>query len=315
MKSNDWSALSIRNELYGASASSTISGDLRVFLIDESLDLYCGVTSDSSLFLASRQNRKLPEFEFEVASLDNNKVLMMEDGKRIGPLAILKCNFQSEEELLSLTSLFSGLHNLRATSDNLDEFLDAITGLERYFSERQTSRDLNAIEVGLFGELVLIASAANSNTFIRGWHSTPFSTYDFGFENLQLEVKTSTIPDRVHSLRTSQTSNRFSHNVTYASIYAPLAENGLSIADVVELIESKLDRSAQELFRRKLSAYDLTKFSTRFDFGHSSESIRWIHGDQVPTPESNDARIRDLSWRVSFLEIDSSEAVSVWTTY
>lgn len=314
MKLNDWSALSIRNEFHGALTASTMSGDLRVFLIDESLDLYCGVTSDNSLFLASKQNRSLPEFEFEVASLCNNKVLMMEDGKRIGPLAILKCNFQSEEELLSLTSLFSGLHNLRATSDSLDKFLDAITGLERYFAERQASRDLIAIEVGLFGELVLIASAANSNRFIRSWHSTPFSTYDFGFENLQLEVKTSTNPDRVHSLRISQTSDHHSHNLMYASIYAPLAENGLSVADVVDVIESKLDRSAQELFRRKLNAYDLTKFETRFDFGHSSESIRWIHGSQVPTPESNDARIRDLSWRVSFLEIESAVAASVWTT-
>lgn len=314
MEINDWSALSIRNELYGASTSSTISGDLRVLIIDESLDLYCGVTVDNYLFLASRQNRNLPEFEFEVATLGNNKVLVMEDGKRIGPLAILKCNFQSEEELLSLTSLFSGLHNLRATSDNLDEFFDAITGLERYFAERQNSRDLNAIEVGLYGELVLIASAANSNRFIIGWHPTPFSTYDFSFENLQLEVKTSTTPDRIHSLRSSQTSNLYSHNLTYASIYAPLAENGLGIADVVNLIESKLDRSAQEIFHRKIRAYDLTKFNTRFDFDHSSKSIRWIHGDQVPKPESNDPRIRDLSWRVSFLEIDSSEAVSVWTT-
>ena len=81
----------------------------------------------------------------------------------------------------------------------VDELVERLVDLFR-----QGRATAQATVAGLWGELVLIAVAADPDAWVRAWHDTPTETFDFCFSDKRVEVKTTETQIREHEFSLTQ---------------------------------------------------------------------------------------------------------------
>jgi hypothetical protein len=314
MLASDWSASNLENVLRANLQSGASEHDLNVLVADNEFNLFAGVTKSKMIFFSGPHINAIPSFNYPIAKLVSNQSFELPGGNFVGPMFVLSCSIETEEEIWSISSLLSGLHNVRANSVSNDSLEASIIGLDRYFEENINEGNNSSVEIGLFGELVVIYGSTNPDLLVNAWHPSRFSTYDFGLSSNQIEVKTSTRPDRIHSLRESQTSEGFTHEILYCSVYAPTVADGISITDLSVLIQNRLQSIEKNVFLVKLNQYNIDNFNQKFNVNVALQNVIWVSGDKVPRPLLNDTRIRDCNWKTSFLGIEQTVPPVEWAS-
>ena len=204
------------------------------------------------------------------------------------------------------------MYDLNKNASQTDKATLAAQGFEDYFADLPRMGLTSEIEVGLFGELSVISASTKKEELIRGWHSTPYSTYDFSFNAKRLEVKTSTRPTRLVWLRSSQTILNADPNLTYLSIYAPFDDSGVTIPELAIQIASNLPPKIKSIFEEKLALYDFEQCTRKFDHKTASETLRFISSADVPIPISDDPKILETRWKCSFENLPNNGDKTSW---
>jgi hypothetical protein len=103
--------------------------------------------------------------------------------------------------------------------------------------------------VGLIGELKVIDSASDVATAIRCWRTDPEERFDFGIGSLRLDVKASGNRKRVHEISFEQANPPEGAIGVIASIWIEAMAGGLSLSQLLGVIETKIVGRSEEVLR------------------------------------------------------------------
>lgn len=311
MLESSWDA----NDVYmilEAPRQHNFDSDITVLKMDANLQVVIGYKEDGSVFFGCPQIGEIKGFKKGRAKLDVMQSIDLKERGTVEPALALSFLVNSEEELRAISTIFSGLYDLNRNAKGLDKATLAAQGFEDYFADLPKIGITTELEVGLFGELTIIASSKNKEALVKGWHSSPDATYDFSYNGNRLEVKTSTRPTRLVWLRSSQSMQRMDPNLTYLSIYAPVDEAGVTLDQLIAEIRATLAQSLKSIFDEKLSFYEVGLCTRRFDYQTAVKSFRFILSADVPMPSVDDPRILDLRWKCNFESLPNSGNADTW---
>lgn len=130
---------------------------------------------------------------------------------------------------------------------------------------------------GLWGELFVIASAADPDQMLHAWHAEPEGRFDFSMGPDRLEVKTTSTRERVHHFSLEQLQPPGGSQLLIASMFCEQVGSGISSGDLVQEIRGRV--SSPDL----LLKLDRTLMSS---LGESFESAMTVHFDQELASES-----------------------------
>lgn len=311
MLENDWDATSIYTIL-DAPRVHNFGSDITVLKIDDNLKVVIGYSDSGSVFFGCPQVGQIKGFRKGRAKLEVSQSIDLKERGVIEPALALSFLVNSEEELRAISTIFSGLHDLNKNARGTEKATLAAQGFEEYFADLPRIGLTSEIEIGLFGEISILAVSTKKEELVRGWHSSPDATYDFSFNGNRLEVKTSTRPTRLVWLRGSQTLRDLDPHLTYLSIYAPLDDAGMDLQELSKLVRESLAPSMRILFDEKLAFYDIANCKKRFDFRRAAESFRFVSSCDIPIPSAKDPRILEIRWKCSFENLPNNGDSASW---
>ena len=311
MLDNSWNSASIYTIL-NSPRIHDFGSDITILQSDDHLKVVIGYTNNGSVFFGFPQVGEVSGFKKGRAKLEVSQSIDL--GKRgvIEPALALSFFVNSEDELSAISTIFSGLYDLNRNAGGTGQATLAAQGFEDYFAELPKIGLTSELEIGLFGELLILATSSKKEELVRGWHSSPNATYDFSFNGNRLEVKTSTRPTRMVWLRGSQTLSNADPALTYLSIYAPSDDAGVNLQDLSVLVREELAPPMRNLFDEKLAFYDISNCEKRFDIRGAVESFRFISSTDIPIPISEDPRILEIRWKCSFENLPNNGESASW---
>jgi hypothetical protein len=288
------------------------NSDLTIVKFDKQNKVVIGYKKDGCIFIGCSQVGDIEGFETRRAKLQVLQTIDLQNNGVIEPAFVLSFASFSDDELMSVCTIFAGLYDLNRKSFGLDTATKAAQGFKDFFVKFAPVKVSREYEIGLFGELSVILASNDRETLIQAWHLNPYSTYDFSFKGQRLEVKTSSNPSRQVWLRSSQTVDLTQDDLTYLSIYAPEDQFGQSINDLVIQINKNINKASQVELDQKLSLFDLSKCKLKFDLKKTISSFKFISGKDVPIIKNTDIRVSAINWRTSFELLSEIDNNNYW---
>ena len=160
--------------------------------------------------------------------------------------------------------------------------------IELFKAIRETPR--NSIQ-GLWCELFLIEQSKFPEKLIVGWHSIPEEKFDFSFDKLRLEVKSSSTESRIHHFSSRQLNPTTGTEIIIASLLVNSNAVGFNIKDLLNRINKKLNKYPKEKEKLHLLVYstlgiDIEKINqTKFDYETAKESLKFYNSLEIPKIE------------------------------
>lgn len=145
---------------------------------------------------------------------------------------------------------------------------------------------------GLWSELFLIEQSATPEKIILGWHSIPEEKFDFSFDKLRIEVKSSATESRTHHFSLAQLNPVSNTEIIIASILLNTSVAGLSVIDLVKKISDKLDAFPKQKEKLHLLVYstlgiDVERVNEiKFDYELAKGSLRYYKAGDIPKIET-----------------------------
>lgn len=207
-------------------------------------------------------------------------------GVRLRDVCVLRFRPLDKSDVMdAVAAVFEGLIQLtRSTPGVLG---DVIATMEALFESGLKSRVARETEVGLAGELLVMAEAVDISTLVQTWHTKAEGRFDFSSQGERLEVKTTTSSERVHWFSSEQLSPIPGACTTFISTLLPLVESGSTIASMFSGMSAL---TSQERARVRSIIIDVTKeppellTSVVFDREAARRSLRHFTAQGVPTP-------------------------------
>lgn len=141
---------------------------------------------------------------------------------------------------------------------------------------------------GLWSELFLIDQSSYPARIVSGWHSIPEEKFDFSFEKLQIEVKSSVFEERIHYFSLGQLSPIKCKEIFIASILLDTSVVGLSVVDMINKISNKLIKYPKQQEKLHLLAYKtlgnkiLRAGELKFNYEFAKKSLHIYRAEDVP---------------------------------
>ena len=151
------------------------------------------------------------------------------------------------------------------------DYIFSLKDLFLKFSKKPTKT-----EVGLWGELASIYFSSNKDSLVKSWHVTGKEIFDFSFENLKIEVKTTKRTERIHSIKHTQFTKLKKIDGIYLSFLLLETDNGKSCIELFNLISADLNSNSRGVFTEKLIecvGNNLDSFCHRFDLNYSEVNL------------------------------------------
>lgn len=185
----------------------------------------------------------------------------------------------------AVAAVFEGLIQLtRSTPDALG---DVIVTMQDLFESGLKSGVARETEIGLAGELLVVAEAVDMSALVQSWHTKAEGRFDFSSQGERLEVKTSTLPERVHWFSSEQLTPIPGACTTFISVLLPLVESGSTVASMFVGMDTL---TAQDRARLRRIIINVAKeppellTSVVFDREAARQSLRHFGVQGVPTP-------------------------------
>jgi len=310
----DSTSIQILDALRSASGTSTSIQNLRIMLRDVEMNAFIGRSSGAGVALGVRQPVVLSESNLmtDSASLTFSNAVTIPGDAPVGPFMILTLEADSPELEAYVAATFEGL--LAYAQVDWSACLAAsVAAIDAYQHRRQALSTVDE-QVGLFGELLVIALASHTDQAIDAWHESKYAAHDFSIGQKRLEVKSSTTPTRLHWISQAQVMPSGGEVVTFASLYVPPTTNGESVKDLAEEIAARASVSTRNTFARKFEATCPTGPLIEFDRSTSEQSLQLVPSRLVPRPFVADPRITSVKWRVGLtaLGLPTESELTPW---
>lgn len=145
---------------------------------------------------------------------------------------------------------------------------------------------------GLWSELFFIEQSDFPEKVILGWHSVPEEKFDFSFDKLRIEVKSSATESRTHHFSSAQLNPINDIEIIIASMHVNTSVAGLSVIDLVKKINSKLNDFPKQKEKLHLLVYstlgiDVERVNEiKFNYELAKESLQFYKSEDIPKIES-----------------------------
>ena len=160
-------------------------------------------------------------------------------------------------------------------------------------------------EIGLWGELATIYFSNNSESLIKSWHVSGKEIFDFNFEKLKIEVKTTKKTVRTHNLKHTQFIRLKKLKGLYLSYLLLETDNWKSCIELSDLILAELNSNTREMFIEKLIecvGNSLENFNHRFDLNYSEINLAAYSSEDIDYIEekSLSSNISNINYDLNF---------------
>lgn len=265
--------------------------ELALELFDE--NKLCGIGTDNM----GRRVLVLPAQIASIGFITSNaifdpfsSVTWIDAGMELPKVATLRCdaNFRNRSVCEAVAALFVGLIDIQDKYGNAGA---AIWEMKQFFENGFSNAYSEDSLIGLLGELVVLNQAADPEILIQYWHSNIDAYFDFSTDNLRLEVKTSKSNLRNHNFSSNQIGSGLDDKTFVSSVILSLVEKGSTLADLVDLISSKVSPDeAAKLLNVVIGTLGVVPDSVKslqIDLEMTSKTIVNIPAYKVPRPEKN----------------------------
>ncbi|MEE4001843.1 PD-(D/E)XK motif protein [Tenacibaculum sp. FZY0031] len=160
--------------------------------------------------------------------------------------------------------------------------------IELFKAVKETPR--NSIQ-GLWCELFLIEQSSFPEKLIAGWHSIPEEKFDFSFDKLRIEVKSSASESRIHHFSSRQLNPINGTEIIIASVLVNSNVGGFGINDLLIKINGKLNDFSKQKEKLHLLVYstlgiDIEKVNQiKFDYELAKSSLHFYKSTSIPKIE------------------------------
>jgi len=214
--------------------------------------------------------------------------------------------------------------------DLQDIFLKIIGSLVEYIGEEFSSRDFDNLVTklvelfrtiseskptisiqGLWAELFCISLTNEPEKFITGWHRNPKEKFDFSFDGLAIEVKsTSKRNPRSHIFKQEQLESISNQKIIIASVITEEMDGGgLSISDLIEKIEGSIDNSdclikLNQVVCESLGS-DISKINDySYNFNLAKDLFSIYDSQNIPQILDSHRNISNITFRANIDDIE-----------
>lgn len=212
---------------------------------------------------------------------------------------LIRATPESQTAIDVLLRVFAHLVNRLDSSPDPDIVGDEVDALRGLFAGLSSS-PMRA-EIGLWGELFVIAQSVDIVSIAEAWGADANSIFDFSDADSRLEVKTTLGPSRRHSFSLAQLVGANSLSVAVASIVTTEVASGVATFELLAEVDRRLRHRPdlrQAILKRVVASIgaDLD-LQRRFDINQAMATCRLYDFDAVPRPAVMQGVI-DLRWTV-----------------
>jgi hypothetical protein len=238
------------------------------------------------------------------------KAIWAEEEKSIGRVAILRCKFDSGDQIhmRAVAGIFRGLLEINERYGTAGL---AIWSLKKLFEEGLLEATTQGV-TGLMGELLVLLNAPDREAAIKAWHSKTDAAYDFSWENFRLEVKTTKGPVREHNFSSNQIPGPNGIQLQVASVKLITTEIGQTLGELVNIVTAGLP---EELTTKVLDQCNKTLGVPPFavtepiiDVTSSLANIAYFAGSTVPMPPLT-TDVLSMKWEATLENTNPVSAV------
>jgi hypothetical protein len=226
---------------------------------------------------------------------------------RLGGLAVqyaLRCSVRlsgsTDERVLSVVTstndsadgeryflhVMGTLLEIVGDSPTLTDLTEAMAQFAEIF-QRLASAPRESL-VGIVGELMVILCASDAQAAAHAWRADPDERFDFARGTLRLEVKSSSARARVHDFSFEQCDVPAGCEGVVASVFVERSAGGLSLEDLLRLLEGRLTTSAaarlriQQTLARTLGSELPAALGFAFDHRLAVSELKFFDFSDVP---------------------------------
>lgn len=164
--------------------------------------------------------------------------------------------------------------------------------------------------LGLFGELVVIATSLDPGQLVDAWHARIDDKFDFSDEGSRLEVKTTARGVRHHMFDLRQLQPPAGTDVRIASVMTTETNAGTSVSELIGRVEGLLAGNAERQVRlhqqvaATLGPDWLQHLGHRFDELQAAQSLLLFDPTDIPKVASPPVGVISVSLTVDCSEVE-----------
>lgn len=146
---------------------------------------------------------------------------------------------------------------------------------------------------GLWAELFIINQSSLPEKMIGAWHSIPEERFDFSFDKLFLEIKSSSNNLRKHHFSMAQLSPKSSNKIIIASLFVVPQSGGVTLGELLETILKRLSRYPKQkekllLLVSSTLGTEIAKINDlEIDYNWANESLKFFDANEIPSISLN----------------------------
>ncbi|MGH8992270.1 MAG: PD-(D/E)XK motif protein [Acidimicrobiia bacterium] len=274
--------------------------EIRLESVDFQRRLGVGRGGDTSyVFVGPGQPRAFQFRTDQVAFSPWTRLVDEATGSTLEDVAVLRAwpLLNEPDAQLALAAIFSGLADLVHVSPA--DLGDAVNSLRGLFESGLRAGASRESELGVAGELFVIAQSVDVPAMAARWHSRTYETFDFSFEGERLEVKTTASAERRHEFSSGQLDPVPGVCTTYVSVQLRPVSVGSTAKSLFEEVCRAL--GAEERIRVRRIVMEATRCapelldSVVFDARAARGSLLQLPPDAVPAPVPT-AGVESMRW-------------------
>jgi len=139
---------------------------------------------------------------------------------------------------------------------------------------------------GLWAELFIIDTAKEPATLLNYWHNMPEEKFDFNADTEKLEVKSSSIMERIHTFASEQLNPPKEKQVLIASLFVKQSTRGQSISHLIysihqKVVDNDLTEKLFTIVSKTLGNTVEQSIKIKFDFDLAKNSLRFYRHQEI----------------------------------
>lgn len=230
-----------------------------------------------------------------------------------GEFGVVQFRADDAELVPPFLDVVAALVNLLGPDPVAGEVSQAMRRLVRLFDHTAPMR---GSVLGLWGELLAINGSSDPYALVDAWHAHVDARFDFSAPGFRLEVKATTLGERVHRFSLPQLQPVPATRVTVLSIMTTETAAGTSVGDLVARLEHRLAGDAARQMKLHQQVAEVlgsdwwTHLDHRFDEQQAGESWSLLPADDVPRVECTDPGVREVRLVVDCTDVVPDSAPS-----
>lgn len=277
--------------------SADIPNKYKAIKIPRVIDAFLG--SDEygrpCIFLKSTDGYNRPSLQTERLSLNINQeyVLSFQDGSRkqekFNALFCLSDSPEDVDTFLTLLEAFI-MHN-KDGQIRAEDVISFFHALIRLFLIKPDENVKNRRQ-GLWGELLLMKYIRGYAFWAPFWQTESNRLFDFSMQGKRIEVKTTTKPNRIHSVSHKQVFSQNNEEIFIASILLREDDVGVSLRTLISECREAFKETPYyfkiEKAIRQANMQAPGEEGPKFNVNEAERSLKWFKSSNVPRFESEE---------------------------